>query len=121
MPPFVIGALRDLRSVTGFCGFSEVCLDAASGKNAACFVQHGAAAMPAVPGVGVVNQQRVLDFRGHTLFASCARVIEASRLLPSLFYIMSREIELSLLQRVSWPKLRLLPSRKRSSNFARSF
>src|ERR1700688_1529925 len=88
MAAFVMGALRDFGGIAGLGGLGELCLDATSGKNAAGFIEHGTAAMPAVAGVGIVNQQRIIDFRGHPSFTSCSQVIGPSRFLPSSFYIM---------------------------------
>jgi len=68
MPSFQVCTLGELRGMAGFRGFGEVRLNTAGSKNAARFIEHGSAAMPAVPGVGVVNQQRVMDFRGHPQF-----------------------------------------------------
>src|SRR5579859_1039778 len=62
---FVIRSLRDLRGLAGLCGLGKIRMDAAGGKNAAGFVKHGAAAGAAVASVGVVNQQRVMEIRGH--------------------------------------------------------
>src|SRR5208282_1550980 len=68
LAPFLIGALRELCGVAGLGGFGEVGVDTGCCKNAAGFVQHGAAALATVAGVGVVNQQCVLDFWGHSQF-----------------------------------------------------
>ena len=66
-------ALRDFRGVAGFGGFGEIGLNAAGGENAARFIEQAAAPMTTISGVGVVDQQRVLDFRGHLLFGLKAR------------------------------------------------
>src|SRR5579859_420216 len=65
MAAFVIGALRDFRGIAGFGGFREVGVNSAGGKDAAGFVKHGATFAAAVAGVGVVNQERVVDSGGH--------------------------------------------------------
>src|SRR6266436_16280 len=112
---FVMSALCDLGRISGLRGFRQDRMNSARGENAASFIEHAPAAPPAATGIGVVNQQRIFDFCGHYL-----STLGMSRFLPSSFYIMSSEIELSLLQRVSWPKPCLFPSRKRSNSFARS-
>lgn len=68
LPPFVIRALCEFGGIAGSCGLGEIRVNAAGGKNAARFMEHGASAPTAVSGVGVVNQQRVMDFRGHPQF-----------------------------------------------------
>src|SRR5277367_4184162 len=67
---FVVGTLRHFGGVAGLGGFLELRLNAACRENTSSFIEHGATALAAVSGVGVVNQECVLDFRGHPSFTS---------------------------------------------------
>jgi hypothetical protein len=53
------GSLSHYRGVAGRSRFLKLGFYAAQGKNAACFVEHTAAAASTVAGVGVMNQQSV--------------------------------------------------------------
>ena len=63
-----IGGLRsNFRGVAGAGGFGEIGLDAAGGKNMTSGVERAASSVAAVAGVGVVNQQSVLQVSGHSV------------------------------------------------------
>src|SRR6266700_5346902 len=59
------GAPRDLRGIARCSGFGEFCFDAAQGKNAPRGIERAAASWAAVAGIGIVNQESVLQFSGH--------------------------------------------------------
>jgi hypothetical protein len=65
---FVGGAAGDFGGVAGAGGFGEIGFDAAAGENAARFIEQAASASAAVAGVGVVNQERVLQSERHCWF-----------------------------------------------------
>jgi len=62
---FVSGAGSDFGSMAGAGGFGEVGVNAARSENVARFVEQAAAAVAAVTGVGVVDQECVLQILGH--------------------------------------------------------
>jgi len=62
---FFCGARCDFRGVARAGGFGEVGVDAARSKNVARLIEHAAPAATAVAGVGVVDQQCVLEVSGH--------------------------------------------------------
>src|SRR5580693_4996234 len=62
---FVCGIAGDFSGVAGAGGFGEVGFDAATGENAARFIEQAAAAGAAVAGVGVVDQKSVSQSKCH--------------------------------------------------------
>jgi hypothetical protein len=62
---FSAGAMGDFDGVAGAGGFGEVGVDATVGEDTARFIERALAATPAVAGVGVVDQERVLYCFGH--------------------------------------------------------
>jgi hypothetical protein len=61
LPTFHGGALGYFDGIAGAGGFGQLGFDAGGSENAAGFIQHLAAALSALSGVGVVDQQGVLQ------------------------------------------------------------
>jgi len=67
LPPVACGVVCEFGGVPGSGGFGQVRFNALRGKNAACLVEQAAPGVAPGPGVGVVNQERVVELGFHSL------------------------------------------------------
>ncbi len=71
------GARGNFRGVPGTGGFGEVGVNAAGGEDMARAVEQAATAMAAVAGVGVVNEERVLEVGCHSCSSPSRDVLQS--------------------------------------------